>query len=395
MVLFLGVAAFGASRLLNTYKMLGSAVLIGAGLVLAANIRPHVAGMLALALVLAVLLGKPLERFRGSPKRPVMLVAALGGAAFVLATFAATFQVGIDADLGQTDIGGFLEDVSEQTAGGGSQIEGVAITTPSRLPLAIITVLFRPLLHEGTNLQVLVSALEGTAMLGVVIWKMPQIWRNRRLLRRNAYMTLCFFYTGGFIIGFSAFQNLGILARQRVQLLPFFLALVVGLGWPEPGDGKPRGDDGLETDSTPPSPSPRPARLPAYSAARRWPRPETPASLNGDDPDQSNTDTSISEEEPVFEAKEDMQEPAQPETERKQEPPRVEPEPAQPQPQPQPERKQMTGKHLRPPTVRDRIRPEVVALRTSDPGLSIREIARRVDASPSTVRRVLVEEELV
>ncbi len=39
----------------------------------------------------------------------------------------------------------------------------------------------------------------------------------------------------GFVIMFSAIFNLGNLARQRTQALPFLLALIVGLGWqPEP-----------------------------------------------------------------------------------------------------------------------------------------------------------------
>ena len=35
----------------------------------------------------------------------------------------------------------------------------------------------------------------------------------------------------GFVIVFSAIFNLGILARQRTQALPFLLALIVGMGW--------------------------------------------------------------------------------------------------------------------------------------------------------------------
>jgi hypothetical protein len=38
-------------------------------------------------------------------------------------------------------------------------------------------------------------------------------------------------YTIGFVVAFSAIFNLGILARQRVQVLPFLLAALVGLGW--------------------------------------------------------------------------------------------------------------------------------------------------------------------
>lgn len=235
MVLFLGSAAYGASRLLRTYK-LSSVLLIAPGLFLAAGIRPHVAGIFGIALVLAILLGKPPVEHRGSPKRAVMLLVAVLGAAVVLSTVASTFQVSVEGGRGTQDLSGFLEDVSEQTGTGGSEITGGAVAAPSQIPAAIITVLFRPLIYEGTGATVLASALEGTVVLFLVVWKFPSIWRNKGLLRERGYLMLCFFYTGGFIIGFSAILNLGILARQRVQVLPFFLALVVGLAWPEPDE---------------------------------------------------------------------------------------------------------------------------------------------------------------
>lgn len=233
MVLFLGLAAYGCSRLLNTYKV-SSVLLIAPGLYLAAGIRSHVAGILGIALVLAVFLGKSPPAFRGSPKRAVMLLVAVVGAVAVLGAFGSAFNVSVEGGGGSQDLSGFLSDVSEQTGQGGSEIEGGAISSPSQLPLATITVLFRPLLHEGGSAQVLASALEGTALLAIVIWKLPTMWRNKGLLRERAYVLLCFFYTGGFVVGFSAVLNLGILARQRVQVLPFFLAVIVALGWPEP-----------------------------------------------------------------------------------------------------------------------------------------------------------------
>jgi hypothetical protein len=49
-----------------------------------------------------------------------------------------------------------------------------------------------------------------------------------------------FFYTGGFIIGFSAILNLGLLARQRVQVLPMLFALIAGLAWEETKKGSRR-----------------------------------------------------------------------------------------------------------------------------------------------------------
>lgn len=231
MVLFLGAASYGASRLLRKTSF-ASLLIIAPALFLAASIRPHIAGVFGLALVLALLFGKTGQMLSG-PKRTALFLLSVAGAVAVLAAFASTFSVSLEGGGGTQDLGGFLEDVSEQTSTGGSEITGGSISL-SRLPIAIITVLFRPLIHEGTSPQVLMSALEGTFLLGLVIYKFPQMWRNKRLLREKSLLMVYFFYTGGFIVGFSAILNLGILARQRVQVLPMFLALLVALGWPEP-----------------------------------------------------------------------------------------------------------------------------------------------------------------
>ena len=239
MVLFLGVASYGASRMLHSYQF-SALFFIAPGLLLTAEIRPHVAGIFGLSLVLALLFGKPPKKFAASPKRAMMILFSIAGAALAIATFAATFQVGVEGDDNPQDAGAFLEDVEEQTGQGGSAIEGGAVSSPAQLPLAFVTVLFRPLIHEGTSGQVILSALEGTAMLIYTIWKFPVMWRNKRLLREKPYLLMCFFYTGGFVIAFSAILNLGILARQRVQVLPMFLALLVGLGWEK---AQSRGDE--------------------------------------------------------------------------------------------------------------------------------------------------------
>jgi hypothetical protein len=230
MVLFLGLASYAASKLLKRYEF-GSLFLLAPGLYLASRIRPHVAAILGLSLMLALLLGNPPKKFERSPKRGAVILFSIAGAALAVAAFASTFNVTVEGGDGSQDAGAFLEDVSEQTGQGGSEIEGAAVTDPANLPLAIITVLFRPLIHEGTSPQVILSALEGTALLIFTIWKFPAMWRNKGLLRQKPYLLMCFLYTGGFIIAFSAFQNLGILARQRVQVLPMFLAVIVVLSW--------------------------------------------------------------------------------------------------------------------------------------------------------------------
>jgi hypothetical protein len=44
-------------------------------------------------------------------------------------------------------------------------------------------------------------------------------------MRRRPYVAFCLVYTGLFIIGFSTLANFGLLARERVMLLPLYILL--------------------------------------------------------------------------------------------------------------------------------------------------------------------------
>ena len=255
MIFFLGMATLGISKLLAKLSLFGL-TLTGLGLYLAAQIRPHVAMMVALAAALAFLFLKRSEgRARGA-KRFIPLVVAAAGFLLAWSAFAADFGVSIEGGAETQDPAAFLERVSNQTAQGGSQVSDGVVTGPQDIPEATLKVLFRPLLYEASSMAIMVSAVEGTALLLFVVWKLPWVWRNRRRIRPNPLLLLSFMFTGGFIIAFSSILNLGILARQRVQVLPFFLALLVALGWPpdpepetgttSPGRGsRPATDDGL------------------------------------------------------------------------------------------------------------------------------------------------------
>lgn len=92
--------------------------------------------------------------------------------------------------------------------------------------------LFRPLIFEAFNPLSLASGAEGTVLLLLILWKLPRMITNIRSLRRRPYLIFCLLYSIGFVVAFSSILNLGILARQRTQVLPLLLALVVALGWP-------------------------------------------------------------------------------------------------------------------------------------------------------------------
>lgn len=225
MIFTLGIAAFGAARLL-TGRNWNGIFLAGLGLWLAGLVRFHVAGLFALALATAYILRKRSEGHR----RRSLLAKGLSLAAVGVLTVIVVLQAegtlqsaGIGTEGGITSV---LQEVSERTGQGGSEIQPSIVRSPWRAPIAVFTVLFRPLPIEADSTQTLVAALETTFLLALCGLRFQWILAAFHSFRRQAYVTLSVAYTAVFILAFSAIANLGILARQRVQMLPFFLVLL-------------------------------------------------------------------------------------------------------------------------------------------------------------------------
>jgi hypothetical protein len=233
MIFWIGLTAYGVARLLKGYHP-GWVAVIAIGLAGGGIIRLHMSLLLAGALVIALLVGKAPAVNGAKFRRFILLGTAAVGLAFVAVFTAADFGVDLtavaSAEAATDEVGNVLTGVSDQTDKGGSAVEGSAVTSPLDLPEAILRVLFRPLPNEATTLQLLASSAEGTVLLAVFLFRLPRILRNLFRSRRTPYAIFAFVYTGGFIIAFSAILNLGILARQRSQVIPFFLALMVVWG---------------------------------------------------------------------------------------------------------------------------------------------------------------------
>ena len=86
----------------------------------------------------------------------------------------------------------------------------------------------------GIALLPAVYAPDRDALLGVVtelcVWLFVAtalaMRRAIRHLRRWPYVAFILVYAAGFVVAFASIANFGILARERVQLLPFFLVLL-------------------------------------------------------------------------------------------------------------------------------------------------------------------------
>ena len=223
MTLMLGLTAYGGARLLARER--GATIYVLLGLVGVLAVRPHVALLVVAGLGLAYLVRSrsgqraiALGKFRTFLGLTVIAVATL----FLIRRVTAYF--GID-EFSLESAAETLEYAEGQSAQGGSAFNEGAPSF-SNLPVSLVTVLFRPFLFEAHNIQALLTALEGTMLLLLFVLSWPRLRSIPGRLRKQPYVTFCITYTVLFCFVFSAFQNFGLLARERVMVYPFVLVLL-------------------------------------------------------------------------------------------------------------------------------------------------------------------------
>lgn len=226
LMLFVGVTAYGAARFF-TSRSWGMA-LVALGAASTALIRPHLAVLIVAALVVAQLL-RPARTQAGGRVMKVAAALTLGAGAWVLTTQSANF-LGID-DLSFQAVADSVVDAGESASAGGSAFTPTPLSSPFGVPMAFVTMLFRPFVFETRNPAMLVQGLEALLVLLLFIRTRPRIRPLLHLLRTNPFVLFCGVYVINFTIAFAGFGNFGILARQRVLMLPFllvFLSLPIG-----------------------------------------------------------------------------------------------------------------------------------------------------------------------
>ena len=142
--------------------------------------------------------------------------------------------------LNQETVNSELAAAEGRTDEAGSSFTPVRVNTPLDLPYATITVLFRPFPWETHNGQTLVTSFEGVFLIVLTIRGWRRLRSIPRSLRREPYVAYCLGITLTFVYAFSSFSNFGILARQRCQVMPFFLVLICLEQYREEGSRRDR-----------------------------------------------------------------------------------------------------------------------------------------------------------
>jgi hypothetical protein len=241
MTFVLGLTVYGCALLLSRRR--GAFLFLVLGLAGILSVRPHMALPVIAGLGLAYLLrGRSARRVVALGKtRTLIGLAVIGiGTLFVIRQVATFF--GID-EFNLDTATETLEEVERRSGQGGSEFVG---TGPSlrNLPLNVVTVLFRPFPFEVHNVQALLAAFEGVVLLVLFVLSWPRLKTVPKRLFKQPYVTFCVTYAILYCFMFSAVQNFGILARQRVLVFPFVLVLLAlplasswSRGWRNTGGG--------------------------------------------------------------------------------------------------------------------------------------------------------------
>ena len=227
MLLTIALASLGTARLLTRAR--GGYVCIFLGLVGSALVRPHVTLLVFVAIGVAFIIGRrDTHRIPGQVRlggfTKVVGIVVLLVAGRLLAPATARF-LKLD-DLTGDSVSNAIEATQLQTGEGGSAFTPSDPNSPIGYPIAVVTVLFRPLPGEVPGASGLLSGAEGGLLLVIAALSWRRIWGAATRLRRQPYVTYAAAYLAMFAYAFAAIANFGILARERVQVLPMFFVLL-------------------------------------------------------------------------------------------------------------------------------------------------------------------------
>lgn len=197
--------------------------LMATAIVLMLLVRPHIAGMMVLALAGSQLLQRniPLSR-----RFVLGVVATL--AALVMVPLALNYTVGSDASA--EELAAYIEQRQLENTEGGSSVDIAAMG----LPMQLFTYLFRPLPVEANSLFSLASSLDNVILLVLFAACLGKILRRRRRALDGNRVFLWLFSIFTWILLATTTANLGIAVRQKWMFAPMLIFLLLSLL------GKPR-----------------------------------------------------------------------------------------------------------------------------------------------------------
>ena len=222
-----GLVAYGLAKNLRQFRLSGL-LWVGMGLLLSSLVRPHITASLGIAISGAYLFssfksGEKTSK-RRAEARVVGTIFVLGFSFFAIRS-GAEF-LGFD-ELSQTEVQLFYDDVQGRYLNEeGSSFQAVSAFTPTGAVRGAITVLFRPFPWEAHNIPAVIASLESFLFLVIVWLRRGVLWSRLRFFRKDSWLAFLLFHVLIIMLSLTVISNFGLLARQRVMLVPFLWMLL-------------------------------------------------------------------------------------------------------------------------------------------------------------------------
>lgn len=215
--LFIGITAFAFANLMR--RLSGdNLVLCGLGILGVMMVRPHIAVMLAMSMIVPFVISKTHGGWKTAAAKVILVPLLLGGTAYI----ASQAKVFLEDTTGQVT-GATVDQITRN-----NQIGGSAFNQGQSLAVRAVQapfLIFRPFPWEARGGMAVLASAEG-------LWLMWFAWKKRKVFRagirrwREPYICFILVYALLFAVTFAATSsNFGIIARQRIMLLPLLLML--------------------------------------------------------------------------------------------------------------------------------------------------------------------------
>lgn len=221
-----GFVLYGLVKFTRLDQLSGLLVM-GLGLSLVALIRPHIATFMMLSLGVAYL---PFL-FR-SVQNPQHLLSWLVGGSIVVIMGVYILQSGTEflqtrglEELSEAGVEQYYYDRQAAGYGGGSGFVPTVVFGVAGIIGAPVIVLLRPFPWEAHNPQALMTSLESMLWLSVFIFRGKVFIARIRTIATDPLVAFCLVFSFIMILALTTMGNWGLLARQRVSLLPFLWIL--------------------------------------------------------------------------------------------------------------------------------------------------------------------------
>lgn len=226
--LMIGIFAYGATSMMQKTSV-SLCIAIAVSLIGLLLLRPYIAAVGVVSLLPVIL--SVIKRIEvGNLTLLVRIVLIFAITSVGIYVFLQAQYLAIHGKLSLNSFSG----IRRGSAYGGSALPKITYSSwvelLFHLPRGVINVLFRPFLWEAHSLPALLASLENTFLLQL---SLLSIWKWGSILQKTRnFWPLFMFMVLLLGVYAAAGGNLGLLFRERIQLLPFFLALgALGL-WP-------------------------------------------------------------------------------------------------------------------------------------------------------------------